>query len=156
YIQVGEVEAPFGVDLIFASNQLSGFKLGIEICEDFWAPNPPSTAAALGGATILANLSASNIVIGKADERHLLCRAQSSRTASADLYAGAGHGESTTDPAWDGQGITYELGGLLAESQRFARHPELAIADIDTNRIIGDRQRLPTFNDAAEAAGRPE
>src|SRR5690606_20238277 len=127
-----------------------------EICEDFWAPNPPSTRAALAGATILANLSASNIVIGKADERHLLCRAQSARTASAYLYSAAGHGESTTDMAWDGQGMLYELGGLLAESERFALHPELAVAVIDTDRILGDRQRLPTFNDAAEAAGRPE
>lgn len=156
YIRVGTAEVPFGVDLIFASKQLPGFKLGIEICEDFWAPDPPSTAAALAGATILANLSASNIVIGKADERHMLCRAQSARTASAYIYSAAGHGESTTDMAWDGQGMLYELGGLLAESERFALHPELAIADIDTQRILGDRQRLPTFNDAAEAAGRPE
>jgi NAD+ synthase (glutamine-hydrolysing) len=155
-IRVGAEDVPFGVDLIFASNRIPGFKLAIEICEDFWAPDPPSTAAALAGATILANLSASNIVIGKADERHLLCRAQAARTASAYLYSAAGHGESTTDMAWDGQGIVYELGDLLAESERFALRSELAIADIDTARILGDRQRLPTFNDAAEAAGRPE
>jgi NAD+ synthase (glutamine-hydrolysing) len=141
---------------VFASERIPGFKLFVEICEDFWAPDPPSTAGALAGATILANLSASNIVIGKADERHLLCRAQSARTASAYLYSAAGHGESTTDMAWDGQGVLYELGDLLAESERFALRPELAIADIDTGRILGDRQRLPTFNDAAEAAGRPE
>jgi NAD+ synthase (glutamine-hydrolysing) len=156
YIRVGADEVPFGIDLIFASNQIPGFKLAVEICEDFWAPDPPSTAAALAGATILANLSASNIVIGKADERHLLCRAQSARTASAYVYSAAGHGESTTDMAWDGQGVLYELGDLLAESERFALRPELAIADVDTGRIVGDRQRLPTFNDAAEAAGRPE
>jgi len=155
-ITVAGEEIPFGVDLIFASQRIPGFKLAIEICEDFWAPNPPSTAAALAGATILANLSASNIVIGKADERHLLCRAQSARTASAYLYSAAGHGESTTDMAWDGQGVIYELGDLLAESERFALTPELAIADIDTARILGDRQRLPTYADAAEAAGRPE
>jgi len=156
YIRVGGDEVPFGVDLIFASDRIPGFKLAIEICEDFWAPDPPSTAAALAGATILANLSASNIVIGKADERHLLCRAQSARTASAYVYSASGHGESTTDLAWDGQGMLYELGDLLAESERFALRPELAIADIDTGRILGDRQRLPTFNDAAEAAGRLE
>lgn len=155
-IRVGEAEIPFGVDLLFASNQIPGFKLCVEICEDFWAANPPSTAGALAGATILANLSASNIVIGKADERHMLCRAQSARTASAYLYSAAGHGESTTDMAWDGQGIIYELGDLLAESERFALRPELAIADIDTDRILGDRLRLPTFGDSAEAAGRPE
>ncbi len=155
-IRVGDVDVPFGVDLIFASNRIPGFKLAIEICEDFWAPDPPSTAGALAGATILTNLSASNIVIGKADERHMLCRAQSARTASAYIYSASGHGESTTDLAWDGHGMIYELGDLLAESERFAREPELAIADIDTGRILGDRLRLPTFNDAAEAAGRPE
>jgi len=155
-IRVGGKEVPFGVDLIFASTRIPGFRLGVEICEDFWAPDPPSTRAALAGATILANLSASNIVIGKADERRLLCRAQSARTASAYVYSAAGHGESTTDMAWDGQGMLYELGDLLAESERFALHAELAIADVDTARILGDRQRLPTFADAAEAAGRPE
>jgi NAD+ synthase (glutamine-hydrolysing) len=156
HIEIGGSEVPFGVDLIFASNRIPGFKLAVEICEDFWAPAPPSTAAALAGATILANLSASNIVIGKADDRHLLCRAQSARTASAYVYSAAGHGESTTDMAWDGHGVLYELGDLLAESARFEVRAELAIADIDTARILGDRQRLPTFADAAEAAGRPE
>jgi len=155
-IDVAGAEVPFGVDLVFASNQLAGFKLFVEICEDFWAPNPPSTEGALAGATILANLSASNIVIGKSDERHLLCRAQSSRTASAYVYSAAGHGESTTDMAWDGQGIVYELGDLLAESERFSLDPELCIADVDTDRILGDRMRLQTFNDAAEHAFRPE
>ena len=155
-IRVRAEEVPFGTDIVLASNQIDEFRLAVEICEDFWAPDPPSTAAALAGATILANLSASNIVIGKADERHMLCRAQSARTASAYVYSAAGHGESTTDMAWDGQGVIYELGDLLAESERFALRPELAIADIDTRRILGDRQRLPTYADAVEAAGRPE
>jgi NAD+ synthase (glutamine-hydrolysing) len=155
-LRIGQLEAPFGTDLIFASNRLPGFKLFVEICEDYWAPNPPSTAGALAGATILANLSASNIVIGKADERRMLCRSQSARAASAYVYSASGHGESTTDLAWDGQGMIYELGDLLAESERFGLEPELCIADIDTDRIIGDRLRLPTFADAAEAAGRPE
>ncbi len=149
-------DIPFGTDLIFTSNQLPGLRLFMEICEDFWAPDPPSTAGALAGATILANLSASNITIGKSDERHLLCRAQSARTASAYVYSAAGHGESTTDLAWDGQGMIFELGDLLAESERFALRPELCIADVDTDRILAERMRLQTFNDAAEAAGRPE
>ena len=155
-IRVGGEEVPFGVDLIFASQRIPGFRLAVEICEDFWGPDPPSTSAALAGATVLANLSASNIVIGKADERHMLCRSQSARTASAYVYSAAGHGESTTDMAWDGHGMIYELGDLMAESERFAPRPELAIADIDTGRILGDRQRLPTFADAVEAAGRPQ
>ncbi len=154
-IRVRDAEIPFGADQIFASNQLPGFKLHIEICEDFWAATPPSTVGALAGATILANLSASNIVIGKADERHMLCRSQSARTASAYVYSAAGHGESTTDLAWDGQGIVYELGDLLAESERFSLRPELCIADVDTARILGDRMRLPTFNDAAERTAHP-
>lgn len=155
-IRIGSEEVPFGTDLVFASNQISGFKLFVEICEDFWAPDPPSTAGALAGATILANLSASNIVIGKSDDRHLLCRAQSVRTVSAYLYSAAGHGESTTDMAWDGQGMVFELGDLLADSERFALEPELCIADVDTQRILAERMRFQTFNDAAEAAGRPE
>jgi NAD+ synthase (glutamine-hydrolysing) len=150
------MEVPFGCDLLFASDRLPGFILHAEICEDVWAPIPPSSYGALAGATICANLSASNIVIGKADERHLLCRAQSSRTASAYVYSAAGHGESTTDLAWDGQGFIYELGDLLAESARFEQKPELCIADVDTQRILGDRLRLQTFNDNAEEAGRPE
>jgi NAD+ synthase (glutamine-hydrolysing) len=148
--------APFGTDLVFASDELPGFKLFVEICEDFWAATPPSSHGALAGATILANLSASNIVIGKSDERHMLCRSQSARTASAYVYSAAGHGESTTDLAWDGQGMIYELGDLLCESERFSLDPELCIADVDCERILGDRLRLPTFNDAAEDAGRPE
>ena len=156
YIRIGQTEVPFGADLVFASNQIPGFKLFVEICEDYWAATPPSTLGALAGATILANLSASNIVIGKSDERHLLCRSQSQRCTAAYIYSAAGHGESTTDLAWDGQGIIYELGDLLAESERFSLDPELCIADVDCERILGDRLRLPTFNDAAEAAGRPD
>jgi len=155
-IKVGGDEIPFGTDLVFASNQLPGFRLFVEICEDFWAPDPPSTSGALAGATILANLSASNIVIGKSDERHLLCRAQSARTASAYVYSAAGHGESTTDLAWDGQGMIFELGDLLAESGRFELRPELCVADVDCDRILGERMRFQTFADAAEAAGYPE
>ncbi|MCP1200943.1 NAD(+) synthase [Notoacmeibacter sp. MSK16QG-6] len=155
-IDVAGYRAPFGVDLIFAAQNLPGFRLFVEICEDYWAAIPPSCEGALAGATIIANLSASNITIGKSDERHMLARSQSARTASAYIYSAAGHGESTTDVAWDGQGMIYELGDLLAESERFTREPDLCIADIDCERIIGDRIRLQTFNDAAEAAGRPE
>lgn len=154
-IRIGELEAPFGTDLVFASTQIRDFVLHVEICEDMWSPAPPSIQGALAGATICANLSASNIVIGKSDERHLLARSHASRTSSAYVYSAAGHGESTTDHAWDGQGFIYELGDLLVESERFALAPELAIADVDCQRIIGDRIRHKTFDDAIEAAGRP-
>ncbi|MGN3973619.1 NAD(+) synthase [Tsuneonella sp. SYSU-LHT278] len=155
-IAVAGSQVPFGTDLIFAAEDLPGFRVAVEICEDYWAPVPPSTRAALAGATILCNLSASNITIGKSDERHLLSRSQSSRAVAAYVYSAAGHGESTTDLAWDGQGMIYELGDLLAESERFALQPELCIADVDCERILSDRMRMQTFNDAAEHEGRPE
>ena len=145
--------APFGTDLIFAADDLADFIFHIEICEDFWAPQPPSTVGALAGATILCNLSASNIVIGKADERHMLCASSPTRCIAAYVYSAAGPGESTTDLAWDGQGSIYELGDLLAEASRFAGE-QLAVADIDVQRLRLERMRTPTFNDAA-AAGHP-
>ncbi|KQM19641.1 NAD(+) synthase [Novosphingobium sp. Leaf2] len=155
-IAVNGQEVPFGVDLVFASDVLANFRFFVEICEDVWAPTPPSSLGAMAGATILCNLSASNIVIGKSDERHLLCRSQSARAMAAYVYCAAGHGESTTDLAWDGQGIVYELGDILAESERFALEPQMCIADVDCDRIVMDRMRVPTFNDAADLAGHPQ
>ena len=102
-----------------------------EICEDVWVPMPPSGEAALAGATVLANLSASNITIGKAETRRLLCRSQSARCLAAYLYAAAGAGESTTDLAWDGQASVFENGHTLAETERFPADHAAAIADID-------------------------
>ena len=155
-IRLGDDEVPFGPDLIFAADDMPGFVVHAEICEDYWAPTPPSTAGALAGATVCCNLSASNIVIGKARERMLLAAAQSTRTACAYVYSAAGPGESTTDLAWDGQGMVYELGELLVESQRFGTEPDLVVADVDLERIGQERLRNGTFNDAAAAAGHPE
>ena len=154
-IPVAGREVPFGSDLLFEASDLPGFIFHLEICEDFWAAVPPSSAAALAGATILANLSASNITIGKSDERHMLCRSQSARAVAAYAYSAAGPGESTTDLAWDGQGVIYELGDLLAESERFPMEPTLCIADVDTGRILGERMRMQTYGDAAGTLSRP-
>jgi NAD+ synthase (glutamine-hydrolysing) len=155
-IAVAGQTVPFGTDLIFAAEDLDDFIFHVEICEDYWAPQPPSTVGALSGALILCNLSASNITIGKADERKLLCASQSSRCCAAYIYAASGPGESTTDLAWDGQGSIYEFGEMLAESSRFAREPEMAVADIDVQRLRLERMRMGTFNDNAIAAGHPE
>jgi NAD+ synthase (glutamine-hydrolysing) len=155
-IAVAGQEAPFGVDLVFAADDLADFTFHIEICEDYWAPLPPSTLGALAGALILTNLSASNITIGKADERKTLCAAQASRCLAAYVFSAAGPGESTTDLAWDGQGSIYELGELLAETGRFDWISELALADIDVQRLRLERMRNGTFNDNARAAGHPE
>ncbi|HYG47933.1 MAG TPA: NAD(+) synthase [Allosphingosinicella sp.] len=151
----GEV-VPFGTDLIFAAEDLDDFIFHVEICEDYWAPQPPSTVGALAGALILCNLSASNITIGKADERKLLCASQSSRCCAAYVYAASGPGESTTDLAWDGQASIYEMGELLCDSGRFDLEPELCVADVDAQRLRLERMRMPTFNDNAVAAGHPE
>jgi NAD+ synthase (glutamine-hydrolysing) len=155
-IDVAGQAVPFGVDLVFAAGDLADFTFHIEICEDYWAPLPPSTLGALAGALILTNLSASNITIGKADERKLLCASQASRCLAAYIFSAAGPGESTTDLAWDGQGSIYELGELLAETGRFDWTSELAVADIDVQRLRLERMRNGTFNDNARAAGHPE
>jgi NAD+ synthase (glutamine-hydrolysing) len=156
FMHLNGQEVPFGTDLLFAADGLPGFVVHAEICEDYWAPLPPSTAGALAGATVCANLSASNIVVGKARERAMLCAAQSARGVCAYVYSAAGPGESTTDLAWDGQGLIYELGELMAESTRFAPTPELALADVDLERIEQERTRFGTFNDTAAHHGHPE
>ncbi len=143
----------FAPGLVFEATNRPGFVFAVEICEDFWAPQPPSTRAALAGARILCNLSASNIVIGKADERALLCASQSSRTLSAYVFAASGWGESTTDLAWDGQATIHELGARLAEGERFALHSHLTMADVDVDRIGLDRLRNGTFADCARLEG---
>ncbi|CAN7509705.1 NAD(+) synthase [Rhizobium sp. LjRoot30] len=148
-IAVAGQTAPFGVDLQFSAQNVRDFIFHVEICEDLWAPAAPSDFGALAGALILANLSASNITVGKADTRKLLCSAQSARTWSAYLYSAAGPGESTTDVAWDGQACIYELGDLLAETDRFPTTSQMCIADIDVERLRLERMRTGTFNDAA-------
>ncbi len=155
-IEIAGQTVPFGTDLIFAATDVPDFVVHAEVCEDFWAPAPPSTDGALAGALILANLSASNIVIGKARERVLLSAAHSVRTASAYVYSASGPGESTTDLAWDGQGMVLELGEMLAESERFDLATEIVVADVDVQRLRLERLRTGTFNDAAVARGHPE
>ncbi len=152
---------PFGTDLLFEAGDLAGLVVHVEICEDLWVPSPPSSAAALAGATVIANLSASNITVGKAETRRLLCRAQSARGLCAYLYAAAGEGESTTDVAWDGQVSIFEAGALLAETERFPSGPVSALADIDLDLLRQERARMGTFEgnrratqgDAARDAG---
>jgi NAD+ synthase (glutamine-hydrolysing) len=138
----------FGTDLLFHARDLDDFVVSIEICEDLWVPIPPSTFSAMAGATVIANPSASNIAIGKADYRRQLCEAQSARTFSAYVYAGAGTGESTTDLAWDGHGLIVENGTLVAETRRFAGAPQLLTGDIDLGRLVADRIRTTSFGDS--------
>ena len=152
-IAVAGREAPFGMDLLFRSRGSLSFTFHVEICEDFWAPLPPSTAAAMAGAEVLVNLSASNITIGKARTRRLLCASQSMRAIAAYAYSAAGPGESTTDLAWDGQAGIFECSDLLAETERFSPDPEMAVADVDLGRIRQERMRTNSFGDNARATG---
>lgn len=148
-------EAPFGADLIFRAEDVPGLKISAEICEDLWVPTPPSSAAAMAGALVIANLSASNVTVGKSEFRHAMCRVQSARLFAAYLYSAAGHGESTTDLAWDGQAMIYEAGALMAESERFADRPQLQAVDIDLEILAQERIRHGSFHDCARNEGRP-
>jgi NAD+ synthase (glutamine-hydrolysing) len=141
-------QVPFGTDLIFDAKDLTGFSLHVEICEDVWTPVPPSSWGAMAGATVLANLSASNITIGKAAYRRELCASQSGRCIAAYLYTAAGQGESTTDLAWDGHSVIYENGNLLAESERFSPSEQRITADVDLDRLRQERMRLTSFTDS--------
>lgn len=150
-ITIGDREAPFGTDLLYAALDVPGLVLHTEICEDLWVPVPPSADAALAGATVLLNLSGSPITVGRAEARHLLARAQSQRCLAAYAYAAAGQGESTNDVSWDGQTMIYEAGALLAETERFPRGPRAAVADVDLDLLGQERRRQGTFDDNRRA-----
>jgi len=142
-------EIPFGTDILFATDTISGLKVGCEICEDLWAPNPPSTRHALAGAAVCVNLSASNETVGKEDYRRLLLKATSGRLLCGYLYASAGEGESTQDIVFGAHNIIAENGSLLAEAERFSG--QTIYADLDIKRIRGERRRNTTFH-----SSRPE
>lgn len=141
----GQEGIPFGADLIFEVTNIRNFRFYIEMCEDVWVPIPPSCFAALAGATVIGNLSASNVTIGKSEYRQSLTANQSARCIAAYLYAAAGPGESTTDLAWDGHAMIYENGNRLAESERFAGSSQIIYADIDLDRLSQDRMRQSSF-----------
>ena len=143
----GSVEAMFGTNLLFRAIDVPGLVLAVEICEDLWVPVPPSSRAALAGATVIVNLSGSPITIARAEDRRSLVQSQSLRCLAAYAYAAAGRGESTNDVSWDGQTMIYEAGNLLAETERFPDGPRTALADIDLDRLRQDRLRQGTFDD---------
>jgi NAD+ synthase (glutamine-hydrolysing) len=146
----GRPAVPFGSDLLFQVTGQPWLTFHVEICEDLWVPVPPSSLAALAGATVLLNLSASDATVGKADYRRLLVASQSGRCVAAYAYAGAGYGESTTDLAWDGHALVYENGTRLAESERFAWTGQLTCADVDLERLVQERMRQTSFGEAVQ------
>ena len=146
-------EVPFGTDILFRDPQCAQAAVAAEICEDLWTPVPPSSRHALCGACIVANLSASNEIIGKAEYRRLLVRSQSARLAAAYLYADAGYGESTTDMVFAGHNIIAENGTILAESELFSGGEAggvLTCAELDLDRLAQERLRTTSFAQSAE------
>lgn len=144
-------EVPFGPDLLFTADDVPGLVVHAEVCEDLWVPVPPSHEAALAGATVLLNLSASPITVGRAEDRHLLARSASARCDAAYLYAAASAGESSTDLSWDGMTMAYELGELLGASERFPDGPRRTVVDVDLDRLRQERMRVGSFDDNASA-----
>ncbi|WP_018408551.1 NAD(+) synthase [Methylocystis rosea] len=149
-IVVAGQTAPFGSDTLIEATDFPGLVIHTEICEDVWVPIPPSARAALAGATVLLNLSASNAIVGKSDYRETLCAAHSARCLAAYLYSAAGQGESTTDLAWDGEALICEKGDVLAKAPRFSDEPQLALADVDIGRLLAERMRHGTFGACAD------
>ncbi len=146
-IEVCGATVPCGPDLLFRATDVPGMVLHVEVCEDMWVPVPPSAEAALAGATVLLNLSGSPITVARAEDRRLLVRSASARCLAAYLFAAAGEGESSTDLSWDGQTMVYEVGELLAETERFPEGPRRSVADVDLMRIRQERLRQGTFDD---------
>lgn len=145
--RVANQDVPFGPDLLFTATDVPDLVVHVEVCEDMWVPVPPSAVAALAGATVLLNLSGSPITVARAEDRRLLVRSASARCLAAYVYAAAGQGESTTDLSWDGQTMVYEVGDLLAETERFPDGPRASVADVDLERIVQTRRQVSTFDE---------
>jgi NAD+ synthase (glutamine-hydrolysing) len=142
-------EVPFGLDVLFAAEELADLVVGLELCEDFWVQLPPSVFQVSAGATLVCNLSASNFTIGKAELRRLLARSISDRGKCAYLYVAAGPGESSTDLAFDADAFVCENGRELAASRRFSRENQLVVADIDLELLVHERLATGSFGDCA-------
>ncbi len=140
-----EEAPPFGTDLLFDVDGMPDCLFGIEICEDAWVASPPSGAMASAGATLLINLSASPEILGKCDYRRALVQAQSARCLAAYIYASAGPGESSTDLVFSGHSLIAEYGQILDETERFQFTSQIAIADIDIQRLVHERLRNNSF-----------
>ena len=139
-------EVYLGADALFSCDTMPGLILGVELCEDLWAPVPPSSALAQAGATLILNLSASDEVVGKADYRRQLVTGQSARLVCGYVYADAGEGESSTDMVFAGHNLIAENGALLAE-RRFSTG--LTISELDVDRLVYERRRMTSFSPAS-------
>jgi NAD+ synthase (glutamine-hydrolysing) len=144
-VELPEGQVPFGCHLLFAAEDWPHLVLGLEICEDLWAIIPPSSYLAAAGASVIANPSASNEVLGKKDYREDLVRQQSARCLAAYAYASAGPGESSTDLVYSGHCLIAENGGILARSERFSFQSTMTVADVDLDKLAHERNRNSSF-----------
>jgi len=149
FINICNQTVAIGSDLLFRCRENPDAVIGVEICEDLWAPVTPSSWLAMAGATIICNPSASSAIIGKPEYRQLMLKSTSARLLSAYVYSGAGEGESTTDLAWDGHAIIGENGHILEESERFNASGSLIVTDIDVEKLQLERMRNSSFKDCA-------
>ncbi|WP_311472143.1 NAD(+) synthase [uncultured Actinomyces sp.] len=154
-IDINGVRVPFGTGLLFGVDDVPGLIFHAEVCEDMWVPVPPSSLAALAGATVLVNLSGSPVTVGRAEDRELLVRASSSRNLAAYVFAAAGQGESSTDLAWDGQTLVYENGEPLGATERFAEGARATVVDVDIEGLLAERVRQGSFEDNRRVLLRP-
>lgn len=145
-VSFGDCDVPFGTRVLV---DVGGVRVGVEICEDLWTPVPPSSYAALAGADVVVNLSASDALIGKYDYIHSLVKAQSARCVAGYVYASAGFGESSTDLVFDGITIVASNGRMLASGSRWNNDSSLTVADIDIAALRHDRMTMTSFGDTA-------
>lgn len=138
---------PFGTDVLFRAEEWPDLQIGVEICEDLWAVEPPSSRQALAGATLLLNLSASNEVLGKAEYRRALICQQSARCLAAYAYVSSGLGESTTDMVFGGYGAVVENGAILGELDRFGYGTSALAVDVDIEKVLHERSHSTSFMD---------
>lgn len=142
-VYLGEQEIPVSTDLLFSCQEIEELKIGAEICEDLWTPNPPSISHAMAGATVMVNLSASDEITGKNAYRRELVAGQSARLLCGYLYCSAGDGESTQDVVYSGHNLICENGHLLKESESFS--VGMLLSELDVERIMSERRRMSTF-----------
>jgi len=152
-IELAGQDVPFGTDLLFRLRGIPGATVGIEICEDLWAPLSPHEHQALAGATILLNLAASNEVLAKSDWRRVMVSSESGRCIAAYCYASSGVGESSNDVVFGGQMLIAENGVILQEATRFSPDSQLLISDVDLDRLNHDRRVTTSFHEAAAQSG---
>lgn len=144
-VRLGEHSVPFGTDLLFECEQISGLVVGIELCEDLWVPFPPHAYQAMAGATLILNLSASNELAGKGEYREELIKQQSGRYICGFVYVSAGPGESTTDTVFGGHAIFAENGNMLESAPRFVFEAHMSVTEFDLHRLAHDRILKNTF-----------